>query len=113
MPGSGALGYWILPDALVDRLRFRVRLHAEHPAQQLATSAVNLQYLAVVPQFPMADHQSSIEIFRYLVEFDTCLIDVRRLMPEPLALVSPRGVSNRAKKLVAERVPRLDCPRFV
>src|SRR3984957_2262361 len=61
----------------------------------------------------MADHESAVEIFRHVIEFDAALIDLCRLLPEALALVDSRSFANRTQKLVAKRLARLHCPRLV
>jgi hypothetical protein len=46
----------ILSDAVVYRLGFRIRLHAENLDQELATPAINLKYLGVLAELSMTDH---------------------------------------------------------
>jgi hypothetical protein len=46
----------ILSNAVVYRLGFRIRLHAEDLGQELAASAIDLQYLGVLAELSMTDH---------------------------------------------------------
>jgi hypothetical protein len=46
----------ILSNAVVYRLCFRIRLHAEDLDQELAAPAIDLKYLGVLAEFTMTDH---------------------------------------------------------
>src|SRR6202043_841035 len=78
-----------LAHAVIEGLRLGVGWYAEEARQQLAAAPVDLQRLAVISEFLVAEHQAPIQTLVERVELDPGSIQVRSILPTTRAFALP------------------------
>ena len=84
---------------MIESLGFSIGGNSKKPRQQLSTTPVRLQRLAVISKLLVAEHQTPIQTLIQRVDLDARSIQVYRIFPTTHALALARRIAKSTMSL--------------